>query len=108
MDTPSGFIRVARFSEIGERRSKKVVVGDDEVALWRVDGRIFAIGNVCAHQHFSALHAGILSGHTVTCPMHGWTYSLETGKATIGSGIVKTYRVIVEDDTVYCEQPAGR
>jgi nitrite reductase/ring-hydroxylating ferredoxin subunit len=40
--------------------------------------------------------------------MHGWTYSLETGKATTGSGMVKSYRVIVEDDTVYCEKPADR
>lgn len=106
MEQPAGFVRVARFSEIGERRSKKVRIGDEEVALWRVEGRIFAIGNVCAHQHFSALHAGILSGRTVTCPMHGWTYSLETGKATSGSGAVRTYRVIVEEDTVYVEQPA--
>jgi len=104
---PAGFVRVARFSEIGEGGSKKVLVGDDEVALWRVDGRIFAIGNVCAHQHFSALHAGILSGRTVTCPMHGWTYALETGRATTGSGAVRTYRVIVEGDAVFVEQPAA-
>lgn len=108
MEEPAGYIQVARFSEIGERRSKKVLVGDDEVALWRVGGRIFAIGNVCAHQHFSALHAGILDGDTVTCPMHGWTYSLETGRATTGSGMVKTYRVIVSGDAVFVEDPLSR
>ena len=107
MAPPDGFIKVARLSEIGERRSKKVLIGDEEVALWRVGGRIYAIGNVCAHQHFSMLHQGILNGLTVSCPMHGWTYSLETGKATSGSGAVRTYRVMVEDDAVFVEQTSG-
>ena len=102
-----GFVRVARLSDLAERRGRKVRIGDEDVALWRVDGEVFAIGNVCAHQHFSALHDGILAGLTVTCPMHGWTYSLETGKATSGSGSVKRYKVVVEGDHVYVEQPDG-
>jgi NAD(P)H-dependent nitrite reductase small subunit len=106
MDRLNGFVRVARLSDLGERRGRKVRIGDDDVALWRVNGQVYAIGNVCAHQHFSALHDGILSGLTVTCPMHGWTYSLQTGKATSGSGAVRTYRVIIEGDVVYVEQPA--
>jgi nitrite reductase (NADH) small subunit len=46
------------------------------------------------------LHKGELNGLEITCPMHGWTYSLETGKATSGSGSVKTYQVKVLGDTV--------
>ena len=99
------YVRVARLSEIAEGRSVRVKLGDDEIALWRVRGRLYAIGNVCSHQHFSELHRGILSGLTVACPMHGWTYSLETGIALSGSGRVGTYAVKVEGDDVYIEQP---
>ena len=100
------YVRVARLSEIAEGKSVRVKLGDDEIALWHVRGKLYAIGNVCSHQHFSELHRGILSGLTVACPMHGWTYSLETGVALSGSGRVGTYAVKVEGDDVYIEQPA--
>ena len=99
------YVRVARLSEIAEGRSVRVKLGDDEIAFWHVRGKLYAIGNVCSHQHFSELHRGILSGLTVACPMHGWTYSLETGIALSGSGRVGTYAVKVEGDDVYIEQP---
>ena len=98
-------VRVARLSDIAEGKSARVKLGDDEIALWRVRGKLYAIGNVCSHQHFSELHRGILSGLTVACPMHGWTYSLETGIALSGNGKVRTYNVKVEGDDVYIELP---
>jgi nitrite reductase/ring-hydroxylating ferredoxin subunit len=99
------FVRVARLSDIAEGKSARVRLGDDEIALWHVRGKLYAIGNVCSHQHFSELHNGILSGLSVVCPMHGWTYSLETGIALSGSGRVATYKVNVERDDVYIERP---
>lgn len=102
-----GFIRVARSSEIQERKSKRVVVGGAEIALWRVEGRIYAISNVCAHQHFSSLHQGTLEGTTVTCPMHGWSYSLESGVSVHGNGRIRTYRVKVAGDEVFVEDPSS-
>ena len=98
-------VKVARLSEIPAGRSKRVSVGDEDIALWHVEGRIYAINNVCSHQHFPALHQGMLDGCTVTCPMHGWRYSLETGQAEVGDGKVKTYRVIVKGEDVFVEQP---
>ena len=99
-------VKVARASEIPERGSKRVVVADEEIALWHVGGRFFAISNVCSHQHFSSLHQGTLEGATVRCPMHGWTYSLETGIAVSGSGRVRTYRVSVVGEDVLIEDPS--
>jgi NAD(P)H-dependent nitrite reductase small subunit len=96
----STFVNVARLSELHERRAKFIRIADEEIALFKVEGKLYAINNVCAHQHFSMLHTGELNGLEITCPMHGWTYSLETGKATSGSGSVKTYQVKVLGDTV--------
>jgi NAD(P)H-dependent nitrite reductase small subunit len=97
----TSFVKVARLSDIAEGKSARVSLGDDEIALWRVRGTLYAIGNVCSHQHFSELHRGILSGLSVACPMHGWTYSLETGIAVSGSGRVRTYEVKVEGENVF-------
>ena len=94
------FVSVARASSIAEGKSKRVTVGDEEIALWRVQGKVYAISNVCSHQHVAALHQGILQGLEVSCPMHGWTYSLATGQATVGNGRVRTFAVKVVGDNV--------
>ena len=107
MSGGGAFVCVTRLSAIPEGKAVKVTVGGIDIALWRVRGRVFAVGNVCSHQHFSELHRGTLSGLTVTCPMHGWTYSLETGVAVTGSGRVATYRVHIDGDDVYVEEPSG-
>lgn len=99
------FVKVARFSEIGERRSRLVKLEGEEIALWRVDGKIYAINNVCPHQHFSMLHQGTLDGVYLTCPMHGWAFSLEDGVPRTGNGKARTYQVKLEGDDVYVEMP---
>ncbi len=100
------FVKVGKLSAIPEGKSKRVTVGDEELALWRVRGKIYAVNNVCAHQHIAALHQGTLDGLLVSCPMHGWTYSLETGKAISGSGSVRTYAVKVVGDDILVEYRA--
>lgn len=97
------FVKVAKVSEVPERGAKLIRMDDNDIALFKVEGKLYAINNVCAHQHFSALHKGELIGLQVTCPMHGWTYSLETGRAISGDGRVKTYHVKVEGENVFLQ-----
>lgn len=101
------FVKVARVADIPERHSKRITVGDEEIALWHVDGKFYAVNNVCPHQHIPALHEGTVDGLKLTCPMHGWTYSLETGIAEFGNGRVKTYKVKVEGNDLYVESPSS-
>jgi len=101
------FVRVARNSDVPERRSKLVKIEGEEVALWRVDGRIYAINNVCPHQHFSMLHQGTLDGIHLTCPMHGWSFCLEDGTPKTGNGKARVYRVKEEGDGIFVEVPTS-
>jgi nitrite reductase (NADH) small subunit len=104
MSVPEGFLRVAALSGLPEKKGRMVLVADEEVALWKVDGKVYAVNNLCPHQHAPALHIGHLSGLTVSCPMHGWTFSLLDGMEENGFGRVPTRRVIVEGDDVYVEE----
>lgn len=104
----SEFIKVARVKEIHEQRGKLVVVNGEDVALFKRDGTIFALHNVCSHQHFSKLHDGEIQGLTIRCPMHGWTYDMVTGKAINGSGRVRTYNVKIEGEDVCLEILRGQ
>ena len=99
------FVIVARTSDVPDRRCKLVCVDGEEIALWHVGERFFAINNVCPHQHFSSLHQGSLEGLFVVCPMHGWSFCLEDGRPGFGNGRVRTYQVRISGKDVLVERP---
>lgn len=101
------FLKVARVTDLYKGRGKLVRVDGEEIALWQVDGKAYAINNVCPHQHFSMLHQGSIDGLYITCPMHGWTFCLEDGKPKAGSGKARVYKVKVEGEDVYVEKPTS-
>jgi nitrite reductase/ring-hydroxylating ferredoxin subunit len=102
-----GFVAVAKRSQLREGRAIRVKVDDDDIALWMVQGEIYAIDNVCSHQHLPVLFRGTIEDSAVTCPMHGWSYSLKTGQAVSGNGRIRTFRVKTEGENVMIERPAA-
>jgi len=78
---------------------------DDEVAVWQVDGAYHAVSAICRHHFVPTLHEGTREGLTVSCPLHGWTYSLETGVAVRGGGRLRVYETEVENGVVWIRLP---
>lgn len=74
------------------------------IALANVAGAIYAFGDSCRHEG-GPLSAGLLIDDTVTCPWHGWTYSVRSGKSIVPPvGLrLPTYPVVVEDGVIYVE-----
>lgn len=104
-ETIPEYVKVAKRSDLcGNRRLLLSVEGTD-VLLLSVDGRVYAVNNVCPHQHFSALHQGPLQGLELTCPMHGSTYNVETGKAVGDGGVLTCYAVRFDGDDIEIERP---
>jgi nitrite reductase/ring-hydroxylating ferredoxin subunit len=96
--------RVCAAADIPPGAMRYVDVDGLPIALANVGGTIYAFGDACRHEG-GPLSAGVLIGDTVTCPWHGWAYSVRTGKALIppvGIGI-PTYPVRVEGGEVYVE-----
>lgn len=98
-------VKIAELKHIRDSAGISVSIDGKEIAVFRRNGRLFAVSNVCAHQHFSLLHKGKLEGITVECPMHGWTYDLSTGRAVKGDGMIATFPVFVRGDDVMVELP---
>ncbi|MEM7050603.1 MAG: Rieske 2Fe-2S domain-containing protein [Acidobacteriota bacterium] len=73
-----GFVAVCRASEIPEKRAHVVTLSGERVAVFRYDGKISAISNVCQHQNGPLGEGRILDG-CVTCPWHGFQYDPATG-----------------------------
>lgn len=55
-----------------------VAIGDMAIALFNVDGAIYAIDDACLHAGGS-LGSGELDGSIVRCGGHGWKYDVTTG-----------------------------
>jgi nitrite reductase/ring-hydroxylating ferredoxin subunit len=100
-----GFVKVATVGELQAARGLSLRIEGEDIALFRVNGEVLAVRNNCPHQHFSLLHQGALNEYALTCPMHGWTFDLRTGKAILGSGNLTCYRVKVIGEDVWIEQP---
>jgi 3-phenylpropionate/trans-cinnamate dioxygenase ferredoxin subunit len=71
------------------------------IALAYVDGKVFAIDDMCTHEDAS-LSKGSLHGECVKCPLHGSRFDLNTGEALDepAEDAVTTYPVKIEGDDI--------
>jgi NAD(P)H-dependent nitrite reductase small subunit len=99
----SPFVKVAKKSEIPEDTGKCVEVNGQEIALFKVDGKVCAVYQGCPHQG-GPLSEGGIDGNIVTCPWHGWEFDVTTGVCTFNDGIKQpVFKVKEEGDDVYVE-----
>ena len=92
---------IGTIDDIPQRGARCVTTQQGRIGVFRtMDDRIFALRDHCPHKG-GPLSQGIVHGAAVTCPLHNWVISLETGRA-IGAdeGAVKTIPVKVEEGRI--------
>ena len=96
------WIKIVETENIPEMGSRKVVVGEEEIALFKTrDGSIFAINNICPHKQ-GKLTEGLVHEKIVTCPLHNWDIDLASGEALGNdSGCTNVYESKVESGFLY-------
>ena len=92
---------IGTIDDIPLRGARCVSTPQGRIGVFRTgDDRIFAIEDHCPHKG-GPLSQGIVHGAAVTCPLHNWVISLETGKALgADEGAVRTIPVKVEGGRV--------
>jgi NAD(P)H-dependent nitrite reductase small subunit len=97
------FVRVAQLADLPLGASRAVRVDDTAIALFSVNGSIYAVDNVCPHAG-GPLARGALGGSDgaiVTCPLHGWRFDVRTGQSPHLRGEhLRTFPVRVIDGAV--------
>ena len=95
------WIRVTEVENIPLREGRSVTIGDTEVAIFNLGDRFLAVDNACPHRG-GPLCDGIVSGSSVTCPLHGYKVCLESGNVTKPEVAIRvdTYRVRVQDGVI--------
>ena len=88
---------IGTIEDIPLRGARCVATPQGRIGVFRTSGdTIYAIEDHCPHRG-GPLSEGIVHGASVTCPLHNWVFSLETGQALgADEGSVKTIPVKVE------------
>ncbi|HMN25972.1 MAG TPA: nitrite reductase (NAD(P)H) small subunit [Ignavibacteriaceae bacterium] len=97
----NGYTKICKLSDLKERQGKRFLINDVEIAVFKVENEIYAVNNICPHQHTANIYDGFLEDGCVVCPAHGWMFNLKTGKQPTGARGLDTYPVRIENDFVY-------
>ena len=99
------FHTVCRADEIPEGEGRTVQVAGKLVAVFRQDGRFYAIDDMCPHMGESRA-GGFVENGIVTCPWHYWRFRLSDGAWADNPRIkIGCYPVHVVDDEIRLEIP---
>ena len=97
----TGWVRATNRSNLPEGEPLGVEVAGRSIALYDVDGALFATDNICTHA-YARLSDGWLDGELIECPLHAARFDVRTGKVLDPPATedLKTYPVRVVDDEI--------
>lgn len=79
-----------------------IALAGRDIALYGVDGAIYATDNVCTHGH-ARLCDGFLEGHEIECPLHQGRFDVRSGHPTCAPATeaLRSYPVKIEGGRVW-------
>ncbi len=101
------WIDVGAIDDIPLRGARLVKTPMGCVGLFRTgEAEVFAASDTCPHAG-GPLSEGIVHGRKVTCPLHNWVFSLETGEAQgADEGRIDTFEVRIEGGRILLDGAA--
>jgi ferredoxin-nitrite reductase len=87
-----------RSQDIKEGLAKLVRVRSEEVAVFRSNGQLYGVQNICPHEG-GQLCKGWIEAGEVVCPLHGYKFDLKTGACSTDPKLkVKVFRLVQQGD----------
>jgi nitrite reductase (NADH) small subunit len=96
------WVPITTVDQIPPREGRLALVGGREIAIFNLVTGFFAVDNRCPHRG-GPLADGIVSGHSVVCPLHAWKIDLEHGtveRPADAGACVRRYDVRVVDNRI--------
>lgn len=92
-----GWVKAAERSALADGDVIGVLVEGREIALYDIEGVVFATDDICTHA-YAKLSDGWFDKGEIECPLHAGRFDARTGKATAPPCVddLKTYPVRVE------------
>jgi 3-phenylpropionate/trans-cinnamate dioxygenase ferredoxin subunit len=96
--------RVSSTAELERERVLGVDAGGQALALYCIDGAVYATGKACTHAS-GRLSDGSLDGDCIECPVHQALFNVKTGEAAAGpaSARLKAFPCRLEGGDVWVD-----
>jgi apoptosis-inducing factor 3 len=103
-----GWQKAAALSELSEGGVIGVHVGSTPIALYQLDGVVYATHGICTHA-MAILADGFVEDGKIECPLHQALFDIKSGKALCGPATedLRAYAVKVEGDDVLVDLDAA-
>ncbi|MCX8009562.1 MAG: nitrite reductase (NAD(P)H) small subunit [Ignavibacteria bacterium] len=98
-------VKICAVDSLPEKKGIRFVFDDEEIAIFKIDGKVFAVSNICPHNHSTVMYQGHLQKLTISFPIHGWEFDLSTGENIQGFHKIKTYKTEVINGEVFVTIP---
>jgi len=100
--TTTNWIDAAARDDVPQDDVIAVAAGGREIALYSVNGDVYATDNICTHGQ-ARLCEGFLEGHEIECPLHQGKFDVRTGVPTCAPATeaLRSYPVKIEGGRVW-------
>lgn len=96
-----GYVEVGDIQEIENNRAKIITANGERIAVFKYDGKLSAVSNVCRHQ-LGPLGEGKIVDGCITCPWHGYQYLPHNGSSPPPfTEKVETYDLRLQGNKIY-------
>lgn len=108
------FIKICSAADLPNKRGKKFLLDEDtEIAVFKIEGKAYAVENTCPHNQSHVMDEGFVDENLyLACPIHGWQFHLETGKVPANdegfSGKLRVFHTKIENGEVWVEKKKKR
>lgn len=72
------YCSAAQLADLADSCGLQSQVGGRPIALFKLDGEVFALDGICPHKG-APLGQGTVENGIVSCPLHGWQFDIKTG-----------------------------
>jgi DMSO/TMAO reductase YedYZ heme-binding membrane subunit len=104
---PDGWVDAGPATTTIEGRARMALVGEEKVAIFRHEGQLFCVSNVCRHQNGPLGEGRIVDG-CITCPWHGYQYLPHNGQSPPPfTEKVETFNLRVVDGHIFVDPRAN-
>jgi nitrite reductase (NADH) small subunit len=92
--------RLGSLAELKKGKPLDIALGARKIAIFDVGGDVIAVNGKCPHAG-GPLHCGEVANRSLTCPWHGWSYDLASGKCAEDPALtLEIYPVRIDGDDI--------
>jgi naphthalene 1,2-dioxygenase system ferredoxin subunit len=104
MNNESSWLDASDEADVPDDDVIGVEIGGRDIALYRVEGSVFATDNLCTHGH-ARLCDGFLEGHEIECPLHQGRFDIRDGSPACApvTEALRCYPVRIEGGRVFLQ-----